>query len=45
MATENKNTNKRKTSVKVMAWVLSILMAGSCASLLITLLVHLLTQS
>ncbi len=47
MAIENKNTTttKHKKGVKIMAWILSILMAGSCATLLITILVHLLTQS
>ncbi len=32
--------NKNKRFVKVMAWVLSILMAGSCATLLVTLLMQ-----
>ncbi len=30
---------KRKLFAKIMAWIMSILMAGSCGALLITLLV------
>ncbi len=36
------NQNPKKSIfVKVMAWVLSILMAGSCATLLITMIIAL----
>ncbi len=31
---------KRKLAARIMAWVMSILMAGSCAALLISLLVE-----
>ncbi len=36
------NNAKNKKFVKVMAWILSILMMGSCATLLITLIASLL---
>lgn len=39
---ENNHNKKQKTFVRVMAWVLAILMMGSCATLIVTLIMYML---
>ena len=38
----NQTNPKKSKFVKVMAWVLSVILAGSCAALLITMLIAML---